>query len=58
MHKKHSDFLLDMKDVINFGKRRAYAKVIQELQRYQSYPYNLHPIEVKKFLESRSVLSA
>lgn len=52
VHKNHSDFLPDAKDVINFGKRREYAKLIQELQRYQTYPYNLHPIEVKlaKFL--------
>ena len=48
VHKNHSDFLSDTKDVINFGKRREYAKLIQELQRYQSYPYNLHPIEVEK----------
>ena len=46
VHKNHSDFLPDAKDVINFGKRREYAKLIQELQRYQTYPYNLHPIEV------------
>ena len=47
VHKNHSDFLPDAKDVINFGKRREYAKLIQELQRYQTYSYNLHPIEVK-----------
>jgi hypothetical protein len=47
VHKNHSDFLPNAKDVINFGKRREYAKLIQELQRYQTYPYNLHPIEVK-----------
>lgn len=49
VHKNHSDFLPDVKDVINFGKRREYAKLIQELQRYQTYPYNLHPIEVNKY---------
>ena len=48
VHKNHSDILPDGKDVINFGKRREYAKLIQELQRYQTYTYNLHPIEVNK----------
>ena len=46
VHKTHSDFLPDMKDVTNFGKRREYAKVILELQRHQTYPYNLCPIDV------------
>lgn len=44
--RNHPDFLPDMKEVINFEKRREYAKLIQELQRYQAYPYNLNPIEV------------
>lgn len=44
--RNHPDFLPDMKEVINFEKRREYAKLIQELQRYQNYPYNLSPIEV------------
>lgn len=46
VHKTHPDLLPGTKDVINFGKRREYARVIHELQRYQNYPYNLCPIEV------------
>ena len=44
--KDHLDFLPDMKGVVNFQKRRQYAKVVQQVQKYQSTPYSLHPIEV------------
>ena len=44
--KDHLDFLPDMKGVVNFQKRRQYAKLVQQVQKYQNTPYNLYPIEV------------
>jgi len=44
--KDHLNFLPDMKGVVNFQKQRQYAKVVQQVQKYQSTPYSLHPIEV------------
>ena len=55
--RNHPDFLPDTKEVINFEKRREYAKLIQELQRYQSYPFNLNPIEVNTITAELDPLS-
>lgn len=44
--KDHPDFLPQMKGVVNFHKRRQFGRIIQQLQKYQSIPYNFHPIEV------------
>ena len=44
--KDNLDFLPDTNDVINFHRRRQFAKVIHQVQQYQSVPYNLHSIEV------------
>ena len=44
--KDNLEFLPDTKDVVNFHRRRQFAKVIHQVQHYQSVPYNLHSIEV------------
>ena len=48
--KDHLDFIPDMKGVVNFQKRRQYAKVVQQVQKYQNTPYSLHPIEVSTWV--------
>jgi hypothetical protein len=43
----HADFLPEpQQDVVNFSKRRLQAKLVRQLQRHQSLPYNLTPVEI------------
>ncbi len=46
--KDHLDFLVQThtKDTVNFQKCRQQARVIQQVQKYQSSPYNFHSMEV------------
>jgi son of sevenless-like protein len=43
----HADFLPEPQQaVVNFSKRRLQAKLVRQLQRHQSLPYNLTPVEI------------
>ena len=48
INKDNFDVFPDTKGLINFQKRRHFARVIQQVQRYQSSCYNFRPIEVYK----------
>ena len=46
IHKDNLDTIGNKEGVVNFQKCRLFAKVLQQLQKYQSVPYNLQPIQV------------
>lgn len=48
INRNNLNLIPEMPGVINFQKRRLFAKVIQHLQKYQGIQYSLHPIEVSK----------
>ena len=35
-----------LQKVVNFSKRRVQAGLVRQLQRWQSTPYNLTPVDV------------
>ena len=43
----HRDYLPHaVQGVVNFVKCRQFARIIQQVQKYQSTPYNLRPVDV------------
>ena len=46
IHKDNMDTIGNKEGIVNFHKCRLFARVLQQLQKYQSVPYNLQPIQV------------
>jgi hypothetical protein len=45
--KTHTDYLPHSPEkVVNFSKRRVQAGLVRQLQRWQSTPYNLTPVDI------------
>lgn len=48
--KEHPDTVPENIELVNFMQRRKMSKLIKLIQRFQSMPYNFHPIGVRCLL--------